>query len=241
MIDDFPTLKIRTDDEGRLRIGGVPVPFIEVEPLLFCPIEEGKIVKGDHFLVFRENSQGHITHLFLNNEATGAYERLTWVDDPTLHTFVLFFCLFVFSAALLFPLLAGIVRKWRKTKPKKIPELPRSELRGFRGLVTRGRLITNALTITTSGLFLLFTLLFLSLPIPPDSFLYGRIPFYVYVVFSLPLLTMLLTGLLFGLVGLTWMDRSWSKAQRVFSILVLVNCFLFLVLLNYWNLLGFHF
>lgn len=244
-----PKIKVQTDEEGRLRIGGVRVPFIEVEPLLFYPMEEGTIIAGDNYVIFRETPQGKITHLFINNQSTGAYERLTWIEDEPFHYIMIIFIILVFSTALLFPLLTFVIQKWRKSKRKRIPELPQSDLRGLRGLIARGRLIISTLTIATSGLFLLLILLFLGnlfyedffVPIPPDSFLYGRIPLYIYVVFSIPILGMILTGLLLIFMGLAWKNRYGSLIQRGFYTLVLATCLLFLGQLHYWNLLGFHF
>ena len=245
-IYDFPKLKVHTDEEGRLRIGGGTVPFIEVEPLLFYPMEEGTIIAGDNYIIFRENPQGKITHLFINNISTGAYERLTWIDNETLHWSVLIFNILVFSAALLFPLLTFVLRKWRKYHQQRVSELSQPEFRGFHGLIARERLIAHAVASITSGLFLLFTLLFvkgssIGLPIPPDEFLYGRIPLYVYLVFSIPLIGTILTSLLLIVMGLTWKNRCGSGIWRGFYTLVLAACLLFLGQLNYWNLLGFQF
>jgi hypothetical protein len=93
-------------DDGQLVVNGVggdPKRFVEVEPLLFREVDD------QDMLAFRQDSQGHITHLFLGNVPYMAYEKLAWHETPRFVLFLVGGCGLIFlSAALGWPWAAFI-------------------------------------------------------------------------------------------------------------------------------------
>ncbi|ATB31242.1 serine hydrolase domain-containing protein [Melittangium boletus] len=68
------------EEEGTLRVhqpGMTARRWVEKEPLLFQPAETPD---APDRVAFREDAQGHITHLFLENRPLEAYERAPWYD-----------------------------------------------------------------------------------------------------------------------------------------------------------------
>ena len=55
----------------------VPKRFVEVEPLLFSQVD------GQEKLVFREDANGRIAHLFVGGFPPVALVRLPWYETPT--------------------------------------------------------------------------------------------------------------------------------------------------------------
>ncbi|MFX0062439.1 MAG: hypothetical protein ACFFC7_09655, partial [Candidatus Hermodarchaeota archaeon] len=246
--DLFTALPISADNDGRLVVSELVKTllgynyFVEVEPMVFYPLDEDGNVVEDDFLVFWEDSQGYITHFFANNIPFMAFEKLDWFEEPFLHIGLLIFCFVLFLAALLLEPLTFVARKLRKKvpSPDSVSQSPNTEAPALRWLKEYGQSITSWLSAGTSGLFGLFGVLFLYLVTQITAFVYG-VPPIVYLIFSIPMLAALLTGLMTFFVGITWKERYWGWGKRTFHTLVLVACFVFLLELNYWHLLGFNF
>ncbi|MFX1254426.1 MAG: serine hydrolase domain-containing protein [Promethearchaeota archaeon] len=246
--DLIAALPISADTDGRLVVSELVKTllgyhyFVEVEPMVFYPLDEEGNIVGDDFLVFWEDNQGQITHFFANNIPIMAFEKLGWFEEPFFHMGMLIFCFILFLAALLLEPITFAVRKLRKksSSPDSVSHSPDTENPVLHWLIEHGRSITSWLSASTSGLFVLFGVLFLYLVTQITAFVYG-VPLVVYLIFSLPLLAALLTGLMTFFVGIAWKEHYWDWYKRTFHTLVLVACFAFLLELNYWHLLGFNF
>jgi CubicO group peptidase (beta-lactamase class C family) len=86
--------RVRDGGDGTLRIqepGGVPRRWVEVEPLLFRPLD----------------ARGNITHLFLQNRPTEAWERVPWYETSRVTYGLLAGCAAVFALCLL----GGVLRR----------------------------------------------------------------------------------------------------------------------------------
>ena len=246
--DLIQAIPISADNDGRLVVSELAEMllgyqyFVEVEPLVFYPLDEQGNILEDDFLVFWEDNQGQITHFFANNLPIMAFEKLGWFEEPFFHIGLLIFCFVLFFAALLLEPLTFVVRKLRKEAPNPDPasQSPDTDNSVLRWLIKHGRSLTSWLSAGTSGLFGLFGVLFLFLVTQVTSFFYG-VPLAAYLIFSIPILAALLTGLMTFFVGLAWKQRYWSWGKLTFHTLVLVACLIFLLELNYWHLLGFNF
>ena len=78
------------------------------------------------------------------------------------------------------------------------------------------------------------------LTLNPYDFGYGPPPMFVALLI-LPVIGAFLTLPLPVLASLAWTRRYWGPCGRVYFTLVTFAALLFMVLLNYWNLLGFRF
>ncbi|MFX0093472.1 MAG: serine hydrolase domain-containing protein [Candidatus Hodarchaeota archaeon] len=245
------SMQIGTDGAGRLILGldesmlevlGLQRQYIEVEPLFFLPVNtEGNPVFGDNYLVFRENNRGEITYMFINNDCSSAFERLPWNQEPGLHVGILIVCSLMFFVALLLEPIHFVIKKLRKQTHHAASDPSKPEIHNAHWLSKHGRGITRGLCAGTSGLFLLFLFLFLILVALTINDAYFGLPPVAYLIFSIPLVGAVLTGLVTGFIGLAWKKRYWEWGRRTFHSITLVFFLLFLVELNYWNLLGFHF
>jgi CubicO group peptidase (beta-lactamase class C family) len=207
---------VRVTTDGALAISGGAFgadehECVEVAPLTF------RQVNGEEMMAFREDGQGRITHLFKGNLPVWAFHKLAWYDIPTVHYGLLAGCALIFlSAGLLWPL------AWLVSRRKQTP----------RG--ARQASIANWIGWGTSLLFILFPILFVigiaDLSITPLA--QGAL-----------LLALLATALTVGVLiyaGLAWRWRWWSLGGRLHYSLVALATLAFVLELNYWNLLGFH-
>jgi len=67
------------------------------------------------------------------------------------------------------------------------------------------------------------------------------IPATYYVLLCVPILTALLTLVLLGGTVLSWVRGYGSLLMKLANVVIVMNSFVFLWWVNYWNLLGFHF
>jgi CubicO group peptidase (beta-lactamase class C family) len=109
-------LRIEARGDGTLVLHGGETTarrWVPVEPLLFRPAEPPDAPER---LAFREDAQGHITHLFLENRPLEAYERVPWYDTraATLGLFA--------ACALLFGL-TGVRGLRERTGPARVEAL----------------------------------------------------------------------------------------------------------------------
>jgi CubicO group peptidase (beta-lactamase class C family) len=73
-------VRVRDGGDGTLHIqkpGSASRRWVEVEPLMFLPAEAPA---SPERVVFREDAEGHITHLFFQNRPEAAYEKVPWYE-----------------------------------------------------------------------------------------------------------------------------------------------------------------
>jgi len=215
----FSTLKINVVNDQNLLIssGSSQSQWIQVEPLLF------QKVRSQDKLVFQEDKQGQISHLFLGDSPHYAFLKLKWHQTPLFHFFLLGLIVFVFLTTLSWPL--GLLRRKICRPQEEKPEAPYT----FR--LTGGIL---------SGLCLLFLIGLFSLLSSPEQLMYG-VPLSMKILLIVPFMALVLAVGMLIFSATTWIKNYWSWCSRLYYILILLNFVLFLWFLNYWNLLGFKF
>ncbi|MFY0564527.1 serine hydrolase domain-containing protein [Archangium lansingense] len=100
-------IRVRDGGDGTLRIqepGHAPRRWVEVEARLFRPAEDPA---SPELVAFREDSAGHITHLFFENQPAAAYERVPWYETSSFTYGLLAVCAVLFALAVL----AGILHR----------------------------------------------------------------------------------------------------------------------------------
>jgi len=194
------------------------MPFVEVEPLVL------RQVGGDELLVFREGSEGHITHMFLSSIVRFAFEKLKWYEAPGFHKTLRITSLVLFASFLIAVPVSFFVRRRREDAAKSTSRL---------ASLARWALIVIAI------LAILFDLGF------EQVFSLGDIAAgEVALLKTLLVIPVLMTVLTVGPVvftGLAWRNGYWYLSERIHYMLVTLAAVAYIWFLNYWNLLGWRF
>jgi len=215
----FSTIKIKTIENQRLLLSSSSSQsqWTQVEPLFF------QKVRSQDKMIFREDKEGKITHLFIGDSPTTAFLKLKWHESPGFHFFILALTVFIFLTTLSWPL--GALRRKVCQPHLEKPKAPKL----FR--LTAGIM---------SGLCLLFLIGLVSLLSDPEQIIYG-IPFALKIFLVIPFLAGVLAVGVLIFSFIVWIKNYWNGCSRLYYFLVLLNFVLFLWFLDYWNLLGFKF
>lgn len=220
-------VKIRKNDKGMLMMhdwDGDIRRMIQVKPGLFRSIDD------DYHMAFRLNKEGEPTFLFTSG--THALEKVPYLLSIDFHRMLIAIILGIFFLLLLVRLARLIWPKKWKTH-REWPE-------GQKCMRRQSNII--------AALFLLhwiFMGLVLFVIIPPYELFqtglsYG-LPWSMYLVQLLPLMAAILLLVLifryFQNIGNSEVS-GWAKVFYAFYILIVI---VYLLMLNYWNLLGFKF
>jgi hypothetical protein len=201
--------------DGSLLMGdpifGKPSRWIEVGNGVF------RNVKDDLFIAFK--GEGNHTTQLVGYFSPIASERVYWYDSGTLHLFVA-----GMLVVLIITTLVSAIRQRRADRegPKVI------------------RWARPVLALT--GALLLLFVLGLALVLSSDlESLIFKIPSSLYVVLIFPLLAIpaALAAACFAVK--LWSTRAWRWWPRIHYTLATVVALAFLLILNYWNLIGYHF
>src|SRR5215208_6975005 len=188
--------------------------FVEVEPLYFRQVD------GSFHMLFREDDQGRVTHMFTDYTPMFAFERLKWYGTPGFTMALAVGCVLVFLS-MIPVVLIRFIRNRRSSGDRK--PAPRGARAAYWIIV--GICVLNLL-------FVIGTLLWFN-PVP----VFGVSMIY-RIVLGLGVLGAVLTvgALIYSVLG--WKNSYWGIAARVHYTLVTVAAVAFVWFLNYWNLLG---
>jgi hypothetical protein len=181
--------------------------YVEVAPLVFQEID------GSEKLIFKEDLNGNITHLFVNSMPLVAFEKIAWYETAWFSQRILFACLAVFVSVLL-----AFVGEIIRTRQK--PGLPRTVAFGTSAAAP---VLLIGFLSTLSGLW------------PADL-----LPSVQRVWMGLSLAMPFLAGLVIVLALRAWFRNDWGLLARIHYSLVAVAGIAFAWFLDAWNLLGFH-
>jgi hypothetical protein len=191
--------------------------FVEVEPLYFRQVD------APFGIVFREDDQGRITHMFTDYTPLFAFEKLGWYETPAFNMALAVGCILMFLSMIA----VGLIRFIRKRR-----------LSSDRNPASRGARVAYWIIGGISVLNLLFvagTMLWFN-PVP----VFGVSMNYKIVLGVGVLAAVLTVGALIYSV-LSWKNSYWGIAARVHYTLVTLAAVAFVWFLNYWNLLGWRF
>jgi CubicO group peptidase (beta-lactamase class C family) len=216
----FMTYKVSATKEGTLLIpasGSNARQFVEIKPLVF------QEVNGQNRVVFREDEEGSITHLFIGRLPYFAALKLPWYETPMVHYTILGIIFLLFLSVLKWPL-SAISRRVCGQKGEK-NEVPRSPRLLAGGMVT-------ICVIFLIGLLIVFK--------DPFEIMFG-VPVALKFLLVLPFIAGVMAIFVFFYVFLSWVKGYWTACARVHYMLVFFAVVGFLWFLYYWNLLGFKF
>src|SRR5215210_7519207 len=188
--------------------------FVEVEPLYFRQVD------GPFHILFREDTQGHITHMFTDYTPMLAFEKLRWYETPAFNLALALGCVLMFLSMI--PVV--LIRFIRDRRPSD------DQKRASRGARAAYWIIVGISVLNL--LFVIGTVLWGN-PVP----LFGVSMIYRIVLGVGVLAAVLTVGALLYSV-LAWKNSYWGIATRVHYTLVTVAAVAFVWFLNYWNLLG---
>lgn len=195
--------------------------LVEIEPLLFQ-------LFGGPYVAFREDNQGHITHMFIGPDA---FEKLAWYETTTFQLSLLGFCVLVFlSSCMSWPVSYFIYHLQRH---------PSRTSRSKRQVHFPAGLMNSVLPTAISALNLSF-LIGVALVVLLSNlyeFAYG-VPPIMIALLRIPLLTTGMTVMLPIFMVLVWKDKHWSVIGRLHYLLIMLGAWGFISFLYYWNLLG---
>jgi hypothetical protein len=187
--------------------------YAEIEPGLFEQVD------GERRLTFREDDQGRVTHLFWGPIALF---KASWYQTLEFQLPFVVACLVLFVSTLIVFPVAFLVRR-RRGKD----EMPSRRASVARWLAA----ITSALNLVLPAWFLLLLLEYAETYVWPTE--------TVSIITRLWLLSVPLTLGVVALAVLAWKDRYWGMVGRMHYTLVALATVVFVLFLNYWNLIGF--
>jgi hypothetical protein len=188
-----------------------------MEPLVFR--RRGGLEK----LVFRQDSQGRITHMFVGRLPYAAGEKMAGHEGPPFHFGLMTVCCFFFLTTLLWPL--GAISRFlcrQKKQEEKLHRLPR------------------VLAVTISLLYLFFLLGLMAVTSDPLTLAFG-VPPLLKTILIFPIAAAILTIGMLIYTFLAWKKKYWTACARLHYTLVVLASLTFIWFLNYWNLLGFNY
>ena len=200
--------------DGTLMMGdifGKPARWVEVGDGVF------RIQNGDAFAAFKGDNGGRATHvvgLFPPIVAS----RIGWYESGKLHGFIVGIGVLLFIT-----ILVSAIRQRRADR----------EL---------GQLRWARPALALSGVLLLLFLVVIAMILAGgfEGLIY-KIPPSLYFALTLPLLAIPLALLAAWFAVRIWRAGTWTLGARVHYTLAAVAVLAFLVVLNYWNLLGYRF
>jgi CubicO group peptidase (beta-lactamase class C family) len=191
--------------------------FVEVKPLYFRQVD------GPFNILFSEDDQGRITHMFTDYTPMFAFEKLKWYETPGFNMALALGCVLMF-VSMIPVVLIRFVRNLRSS--------------GDRNPASRGARVAYWIIVGICVLNLLFVVgtVLWGNPVP----VFGVSMIYKIVLGVGVLAAVLTVGALVYSV-LAWKNSYWGIAARVHYTLVTVAAVAFVWFLNYWNLLGWRF
>jgi CubicO group peptidase (beta-lactamase class C family) len=212
----FTTYHIGVADDGALLILGER--YCEIDDLLFRHEIYNEII------AFREDSNGKITHFFINNNPTNTFEKMTGLRSIPLIIITLVITLLGYLAVPITELVYFIIRKVKKEEKAEEPTL---------AIISRWTSI--GLTIITI-VFIVGTTLVLLL-----AQIWFEVPPILMALLVIPFLMILATGALLVFNVFMWKDHHWDAPKRIIYTTSTVLSIVFLIFLGYWNLIGFNY
>ncbi len=213
------SFRVQANDDGTLSAGSGPNlrRYVQVEPLVFQELD------GRGRMVFREDDQGHVTHLFFPEVPAIALVRHSGLDDTRFQWGVLVGTMAVFGSALLFwPVLAFSLRGLRSSSIRRT--------RFSALLVCLGWLLSASCLAFVAGLLIVLN--------DPEQVVYGT-PRALQHLLLVPQACVVLAAVTVLGSLIAWTKGYWRFSGRLHYTLVALAGVGFCWFLSYWNLLQF--
>lgn len=215
----FGAFTISNPGDGALSldIAGLKLRFVEEEPLYFHQVD------GPFAMVFREDAQGRITHMYTDIMPQYTTVKLNWYETPGFNI----------------PLLMGSVLIF-------LSVIPVAAIRAIRNRRSSDRKSTPP--GAHAGYWLILVISVLNLLLVAATFMWVMQPSELHspmlglkIALGLGVVAAALTAGALIYAVLAWKNGYWSVPSRVYFSLVTVTAVAFVWFTNYWNLLGWRF
>jgi CubicO group peptidase (beta-lactamase class C family) len=193
-------------------LGEKPVRWIEVGDGVFRAQDD------DYFIAFKGNNGGSATNL-VSYFAPISSARVGTLGSGMLHMIVGGICILLFVSIII-----SAIRKRREDRA-----LPRN-IRWARPVLA-----------LAGALFILFLVLVVLTFAGGLEQLIFKVPATLYVALTFPLLALIPTVAALYYLYVVWKSGAWRLSTRLYYSATTLATVLFLLILNYWNLLGYRF
>jgi CubicO group peptidase (beta-lactamase class C family) len=227
------TLNIDANDDATLSVSffGAEAEwrYAPVKPLVYKQVAGGvQEFSGYEFdlgdtLVFREDGSGKVDFAFVPLQSV-AMEKLAWYEVGEVQTGALVPFLLIFLTPLVIWPLGAAIGRIRKQSIESTVTTDSKRARWVAGIA--------------SVLNFLFLLILLLAPLADMNF---GVPPVVRVALIIPIITAVLTLVLLWMTIRAWKDSNWSILGRIYYSFLTLTAVLFVLWVNYWNLLGWRF
>jgi len=215
----FGTAKIRDLGDGTLLFAASfgEWRFVEVEPLYFRQVD------GPFSMVFREDDQRRITHMFTDITPQFAFERLDWYETIGFQMALVLGCVLIFLSMIPVALIRAIRNR---------------RLSGDRKPAPRGARLAHSIILGISVLNLLFLAGAVLSVLEIMQYILLEPSMFVKIVLGLGVLSALLTIGALVYTALAWKNGYWGVVFRIYYTLVTIAAVAFVWLWHYWSWLG---
>ncbi|MFQ5708153.1 MAG: serine hydrolase domain-containing protein [bacterium] len=210
-------ISLTANDDGTLN--AFSGRWVQTAPLLF------KRLNREAFLSFKENKDGRITHMFMMRDMPITLEKMNDVDSLASQPWLIQAFLVIFLlGALTWPAQKfGWLRQLKSNRPTRQGETFRR--------------VGQWLSVAICALNLCFLVGIIN-QFDKNQLIYG-VPIRILALLGIALLSTVLTFALPVFTFAAWKNRYGSFWGRLHYSLTSITALLFVLFLNYWNLLGF--
>lgn len=221
IIELFGGYRVQISDPGDgallLPVEGLELRFVEAEPLYFRQVD------GPFAMIFREDKQGRITHMYTDFMPQYTTIKLAWYETSGFNMTLLLSCTLLFLSMIPVAAIRAILSLRSRRDGKS---------------ASRGARIANWIIV---GISILNVLVVVGSAWGKEVGLPSELlnpPLILIIVLWLGALSALLTvGAVFSAV-LAWKDRYWGLAFRAYYTLMTIAAVAYVWFMNYWNLMG---
>jgi len=221
IIELFGAYRVEISDPGDgtllLLVEGLELRFVEAEPLYFRQVD------GPFAMVFREDKQGRITHMYTDFMPQYTTIKLKWYETSGFNMTLLLGCILLFLSMIPVAAIRAIQSRRSSSDGRT---------------ATRGARIANWIIV---GISLLNVLIVVGSVWGKEVGLQSELldpPLILIIVLGLGALSALLTVGAVFCAALAWKDGFWSVFFRAYYTLMTIAALAFVWFMNYWNLMG---
>jgi CubicO group peptidase (beta-lactamase class C family) len=204
--------------DGKLRVKGQEVNYyIPIAPLTFRHQENSNTI------VFKEDQEGNITHMFQDLSPIMAYEKVATLESTQFHQTIFSISLIVFLITIIYwPLAYFIRREYRQSIGTHLPL----------GIKLSGWL---------SSFLLVLSLILVTIATSnPYEIVFG-VPGSLKVALVLPYVAIIITLFVLYNAYKVWLFEKYNWSGRIHYTLLVVALLITFWQLNFWNLIGFQY
>ncbi|MEZ4773869.1 MAG: serine hydrolase domain-containing protein [Bacteroidia bacterium] len=217
-------LQVKAGEGGKLEIG----PYMQEKKTFLSDGKNGfKAEDGEERMVFKEDANENVTHAFSSEMPIMGFDRLSWYESPRLLITLLSICGVLFLLMIILWPVSMYAHQVRKVSGGKT----RTGMQHTALLA--GRFSSLAYILFGVGFVMLSGDFF-------ESFAFEIPPALPYLQ-TLPLIGGILTIIMLIFIPISFSKRYWNAGTRLQYMLTAIAGVIFLIILNYVNLLAWNF